>query len=173
MVKQYKIDKVKEMKVFFDDNKDYIFTDYKGLSVEKFTNLRKALKKYNAKATVIKNNYVRIIAEDKKIPNVDKFTTGPTAIVFSKDDTNEVVKILFDFTKTSSLKVKGGYADGVLMDDVAIESFSKLPGKKQMIAMVMATMNAPLQNFVYACNDAIGRFVRVVNAIAEKDKPAS
>jgi large subunit ribosomal protein L10 len=173
MVKQYKIDKVKEMKVYFDENKDYIFTDYKGLSVEKFTNLRKAIKKYGAKAAVIKNNYIRIIAEDKKIPNVDKFTTGPTAVIFSKDDTNEVVKVLFGFTKESTLKVKGGYADGVLMDDKAIESFSKLPGKKQMLAMVMATMNAPVQNFAYACNDVIGRFVRVVNAIAEKDKPAS
>jgi large subunit ribosomal protein L10 len=173
MVKQYKIDKVTQMKAVFDENKDFIFTDYKGLSVEKFTNLRKALRKYNAKAVVIKNNYIKIIAKEKQLPNFDNLAVGPTAVVFSKDDTNEVVKILFDYTKESPLKVKGGYADGQLMDEKSIEAFSKLPGKKQLIAMVMATMNAPLQNFVYSCNDVMGRLVRVVNEIAEKKKSAS
>lgn len=172
MIKQYKIDKVKEMREVFDDNKDYLFTDYKGLTVEKFTNLRKLLRKYNSKMVVIKNNYVRIIAKDKSLPNFDNLTVGTTAVVFSKEDTNEIVKILFEFAKTNPLKIKGGYSDGLVMDEKQLEAFSKLPGKKQLIAMVMATMNAPVQNFAYACNDVIGRFVRVVNAIAEKKKSA-
>lgn len=172
MVKQYKIDKVKELREVFDKNSSYIFTDYKGLTVEKFTNIRHALRKFNSKMVVVKNNYIRIIAEDKKLPNMDEFLTGTTAVVFSNDDANEVTKVLFNFTKESPLKVKGGYTDGFVMDGKQVEAFSKLPGKKQLIGTVMATMNAPLQNFMFACNDVMGRLVRVVDAVAQQKKSA-
>jgi len=170
MPKQYKIDKVTELREYFDKNANYIFTDFKGLNVEKFSKVRKVLRDFNSKLIVLKNNYARIIAKDKKLPNIDKFTVGSTAVVFGNEDINEVVKSLYEFSKDNSLKVKGGYAEGLIMDGVQLEAFSKLPGKKQLLAMVMATMNAPVQHFAYACNDAVARFVRVVNAVAEKKK---
>jgi large subunit ribosomal protein L10 len=170
MPKQYKIDKVSDLKQYFESNKNYIFTDFKGLTVEKFSAIRAELRKFNSKLVVMKNTYARIIAKEKKLPNVDQFTTGATAIAFGNEDINEVVKKLFEFGKESPIKVKGGFAEELLMDGKQLEAFSKLPGKKQLLSMVMATMNAPVQNFAYACNDSICRFVRVVNAVAEKKK---
>jgi large subunit ribosomal protein L10 len=172
MPQQYKIDKVSDLKKYFSENKSYIFNDYKGISVEKISNLRKTLRGLDSKLVIMKNAYVRIIAKDNNLPDFKDLTTGPTAVAFAKDNANEVVKALFAFSKESSLKVKGGYAEGSLMNEKEIEAFSKLPGKKEMLAMVMATMNATTQNFVYACNDVMGRFVRVVSAVAEKKKQA-
>jgi large subunit ribosomal protein L10 len=170
MVKQYKIDKVNELREYFDKNKNYIFTDYKGMTVEKFSAIRKSLRNYNSKLVVLKNNYARILFKEKELPNIDDLTVGSTAIAFGNEDINEVAKALYAFSKENPLKVKGGYAEGSLMTESQLEAFSKLPGKKQLIAMVMATMNAPAQYFVYGCNDVIGRFVRVVQAVADKKK---
>ncbi|HNZ26214.1 MAG TPA: 50S ribosomal protein L10 [Spirochaetota bacterium] len=173
MAQQYKIDKVAELKELFDSKSEYVFSDYRGLSVEKMTDLRRRLKKLDSKFVVIKNSYINIIAKNNNMPELNDNTKGPTAVTFSdSDNISEAIKTLFDFSKGTTLKVKGGWIDGIVYDAKGIEVISKLPGKPQMIAMLMATMNAPLQNFVYSCNDVIGRFVRAVNAVAEQKKGA-
>ncbi|OHD15492.1 MAG: 50S ribosomal protein L10 [Spirochaetes bacterium GWD1_27_9] len=173
MAQQYKIDKISELKKkYFDCNRNYVFTDFKGLSVEKISSIRKKLRNLDAKLVVIKNSYIKNIVKEKGIDDLKEIGVGPTAVVFANDTVTEVVKLLFESTKDSPLKIKGGYAEGSLFDAKAIEAFSKLPGKKELIAMVMATMNAPIQNFAYACNDVIGRFVRVVKAYEEKQQQA-
>lgn len=173
MAQQYKIDKVADLKELFASKSEYVFSDYRGLSVEKITDLRRKLRKLNSKFVVMKNSYINIIAKDYNIAELNDNTKGPTAVTFSdSNNISEAIKTLFDFSKESTLKVKGGWIDGNVYDAKGIEVISKLPGKPQMIAMLMATMNAPLQNFVYSCNDIIGRFVRVVNAVAEQKKGA-
>lgn len=173
MAQQYKIDKVADLKELFSSKSEYVFSDYRGLSVEKITDLRRKLRKFDSKFVVMKNSYINIIAKDYNIAELNDNTKGPTAVTFSdSSNISEAIKTLFDFSKESTLKVKGGWIDGTVYDAKGIEVISKLPGKPQMIAMLMATMNAPLQNFVYSCNDIIGRFVRVVNAVAEQKKGA-
>jgi large subunit ribosomal protein L10 len=64
----------------------------------------------------------------------------------STEDTNEVAKILYDFAKEApALEIKGGLIDNENYDAAKLEAFSKLPGKKQLIAMIMSTINAPVQ----------------------------
>jgi large subunit ribosomal protein L10 len=170
MAQQYKIDKVNSMKQYFNENSSYIFNNFSGLTVEKITKLRRKLYEFNTKFIVIKNNYIKKILKEKEMQTADEVLAGPTAVAFVKDDVSNILKILFDFTKDTPLKVKGGFADGSFFDGNGLESLSKLPGRKELIAMFMRTLNAPLQNFVYACNDVIGRFVRVLNAVGEKKK---
>ena len=173
MAQQYKIDKVQDLKKYFEDNPNYIFTDYRGLNVESITDIRKNLAKSGAKYVVIKNNFIDLIAKDKGIGDLKDNTVGPTAVAFtSADGVSEVAKYLVNFTKESTLKVKGGWVDGSLLDAKGVEALSKLPSKAQLIAMMMSTMQAPIQNFAAASNDVIARFVRVLNAIAEKKKEA-
>lgn len=173
MAQQYKIDKVESLKKYFKDNSNYFFTDYRGLNVEKITDIRRKLSSLSSKFIVIKNSYIDIITKENGISDLKQNTVGPTAVAFTPDSqVTEVAKLLFNFTKESSLKIKGGWVDGSLLDEKSVEALSKLPGKPQLIAMLMSTMNAPLQNFVYATNDIITRFVRVVNAVAEQKKGA-
>ena len=170
MVQQYKIDRVNHVKEYFDGNQSYVFNDYSGLNVEKITELRDQLRKLNSKFVVIKNNYITKIAKEKEIPDLGDNLIGPTAVAFTNDDVSEVLKVLFKYTKDSTLKVKGGWVDGRVFDKEELDALSKLPGRDQLIAMLMSTLNAPLQNFVFACNDVIGRFVRALNAVAESKK---
>ena len=75
-----------------------------------------------------------------------EYLTGPTAIALATDDSNEIAKILYDFAKeVPALQVKGGLIEKEVYDAAKLEAFSKLPGKKQLIAMIMSTINAPVQ----------------------------
>ena len=95
---------------------------------------------------VIKNNFARIAFEEMQVEGVAEYLAGPTAIALSTEDTNEVAKILYDFAKeTPALEIKGGLIDKEKYDAAKLEAFSKLPGKKQLIAMIMSTINAPVQ----------------------------
>jgi large subunit ribosomal protein L10 len=170
MAQQYKVDKVNFLKKYFDDSSSYIFNNFSGLTVEKITNLRRNLYKLNTKFIVIKNNFIKRILSERQLSGADDNLAGPTAVAFVKDDVSNILKILFDFSKESVLKVKGGFADGVYFNDKGLEELSKLPGRKELLSMLMRTMNAPMQNFVYCCNDVVTRLARVLNAVAETKK---
>ena len=125
---------------------DYIFTDYRGLTVEQISKLRKQLRDKNCEFKVIKNNFARIAFEEMDLSGVAEYLTGPTAIALATDDSNEIAKILYDFAKeVPALQVKGGLIEKEVYDAAKLEAFSKLPGKKQLIAMIMSTINAPVQ----------------------------
>lgn len=133
-------------KSIFEGYNDYIFADYRGLTVEQITSLRKQLRAKDCEFKVVKNNFARVAFEQMDINSVADYLAGPTAIALAKEDANEVAKILFDFAKdVPALKVKGAFVDKEVYDAAKIEEFSKLPGRKQLIAMIMSTINAPIQ----------------------------
>ena len=137
---------IEEAKKTFADYSDFIFADYRGLTVEQITALRDKLREKNAILKVVKNNFARIAFEDMKVENVADYLKGPTVIAMAKEDANEVAKVLFDFAKDApTLTVKGAYVEKEVYDAAKIEAFSKVPGKKQLIAMLMSAMNGPAQ----------------------------
>lgn len=147
---------------------DYIFTDYRGLTVEQITALRDQLREKNAEYHIIKNNFARIAFERGQFPDVSDLLVGPTAVAFAKVDSNEVAKVLVDFGKETPVKIKGGLVDKSLYNAAQMDAFSKLPGKKQLLSMLMSAMNAPLQNLVYALNGVPTKLVRTLQAVADK-----
>lgn len=147
---------------------DFIFTDYRGLTVEQITALRAQLREKNAEYHIVKNNFARIAFEQKQFPDVANLLVGPTAVAFATKDSNEVAKIILEFGKETSVKLKGGLVDKDVYDKVQMEAFSKLPGKSQLLSMLMSAMNAPLQNLVYALNGVPTKLVRTLQAVADK-----
>jgi large subunit ribosomal protein L10 len=145
-LQQAKIDAVASTKAAFEGYSDFIFADYRGLTVEQITALRKLLRAKESAFKVVKNNFARLAFQELKIDSVSGFLTGPTAVALVKSDANDVAKILYDFTKeVPALQVKGGYVSSEVYDAAKLEAFSKLPGKKQLIAMMMSAINGPVQ----------------------------
>jgi large subunit ribosomal protein L10 len=135
---------IEEAKKTFSEYNDFIFADYRGMTVEQITNLRKKLREQNASLKVVKNNFARIAFEDMKIDNVAEYLKGPTVVAMAKEDSNEVAKVLFDFSQDApSLSVKGGFINKEIYDVSKMAAFSKLPGKKTLIAMLMSAINGP------------------------------
>jgi large subunit ribosomal protein L10 len=160
---------INELKESFGESPDFIFADYRGLTVGQITALRKQLRTKEARFKVVKNNFARIAFEQLSAPDVSAYLVGPTAVAISPRDSNEVAKILFDFIKEApTLKVKGGLVGSSIYDGKQVEAFSRLPGKLQLISMLMSVMNGPVRNLAGALNDVNARLVRTVKAIADK-----
>lgn len=139
----------------------FIFTEYRGLKVEQITELRKKLRENACTYKVVRNNFARIAFEDADIKDVDSWLTGPTALAMIEEDANLAAKTLFEYAKDApALVIKGAVVDGEIYDAKQIEAFSKLPGKKDLIAMFMSTVNA-----------TTSKFVRTLQAIVDKGGP--
>ena len=135
---------IEAAKKTFADYNDFIFADYRGMTVEQITQLRKKLREQSAVLKVVKNNFARIAFADMQIDSVADYLKGPTVVAMVKEDSNEVAKTLFDFTKDApTLNVKGGFIGKELYDAAKISEFSKIPGKKTLIAMLMSAINGP------------------------------
>jgi len=163
-----KVEAIEAVGAKIDASSDFIFTDYRGLTVEQITNLRRQLRAKNTEYHIVKNNFARIAFERKQFPDVSGLLVGPTAVAFTKTDSNEIAKILLDFGKEAPLKLKGGLVDKAYYNQAQMEVFSKLPGKSQLLSMLMSAMNAPLQNLVYALNGVPTKLVRTLQAVADK-----
>jgi large subunit ribosomal protein L10 len=166
---EYKVKAISELEEMFESAQDFIFADYRGLTVEQITGLRRQLRAKNAVFRVVKNNFARIAFERLSTPDVSAYLLGPTAVAIASQDSNEAAKTLFDFMKSAPrLKVKGGLVNGTVYTDKQVEMFSKLPSKLQLVSMLMSCMNGSVRNLVGALNDINARLVRTVKAVADK-----
>jgi len=169
-IQDYKTKSINEMKEAFSASKDFIFTEYRGLTVEQITELRRQLKGKGARYKVVKNNFAKLAFEQLSAPDeVKSYLVGPTAIAIAPNDSSEVAKILVDFTKEAPvLAIKGGLVGKDLYDARQIEAFSRLPSRLDLISMLMSVMNGPARNLAMALNDIPTRIVRVIKAAGEK-----
>ena len=163
-----------ELKESFEASRDFIFTDYRGLTVEQISNLRKLLRTKEVKYKVVKNNFARLAFQQLSMPDVSSYLIGPTAVAISPKDSNEVAKILYDFAKEApALQVKGALVGTAVYNAKQTEAFSKLPGRLELISMLMSVMNGPVRNLAAALNDVPARLVRTIKAIADKKEQGS
>jgi large subunit ribosomal protein L10 len=171
-IQSAKTDAIGELKTKIGAASDFVFAEYRGLTVEQITNLRKQLREKNAQFHVVKNNFAVIAFDQLGFPKtVAPMLQGPTAVAFARGDPNEVAKILVDFAKeVPALKVKGAVVDKDFLDDKAIAAFARLPSRNVLLAMLMATMRAPIQNLVYtlmALQEKVGAGASAAPAAAE------
>lgn len=167
-VNDKKIAAVDEIKEMLSSANDYIFTDYRGLTVSQITELRAKLREDNAEYRVVKNNFAKIAFQQLEKPDVGDYFVGPTAVALSRNDATTVLKTLIDYAKESSVEIKGALVGDTVFDSAQAEALSKLPSREALIAQLMSVMQAPLQNFVYALNAIPTQMVRVLQAVADK-----
>ncbi|MDR0386410.1 MAG: 50S ribosomal protein L10 [Treponema sp.] len=168
-VQDAKVSSINELKEIFGTAEDFIFTDYRGLTVEQISVLRRRLDAKGARFKVVKNNFARIAFEQLSAPDVSAYLTGPTAVAIAPQDANEVAKLLFDFIKEAPvLGVKGGLVGDAVYDAAQTEAFSRLPGRLELISMLMSVMNGPARNLAAALNDIPARLVRTIKAVGDK-----
>jgi large subunit ribosomal protein L10 len=168
-IQEAKTASIQELKETFSVSKDFIFTDYRGLTVEQITALRKQLREKDVRYRVVKNNFARIAFEQLSAPpGVAEYLAGPTAVAIAPKDSNEVAKILLRFAaEYPVLKVKGSLIGDTVYSARETEAFSKLPGRLELISMLMSVLNGPARNLAAALNDIPARAVRVIKAAGD------
>jgi len=128
-----------------------VVVDYRGLSVQETTELRRALRAEGVEFKVVKNNILRRAAEKAGYNSLVDIFSGPTAIAFSNDDAVAPARILHNFAKDhEELELKGGFIERKVVDLETLSEVAKLPNREGMLSMLLSVLQAPIRNFAYA-----------------------
>jgi large subunit ribosomal protein L10 len=141
--------------------------EYRGLSVEQMTKLRKQAHAQKVYLRVVKNTLARRAVEGTSHAVLKDQLTGPLAYAMSADPV-AVAKVLSEFAKDNeALKIRAGVMGGKLMTVQQIQALAKLPGREQLLAMLMGVMQQPVTKFVQTLNEVPAKFVRTLAAVRD------
>ena len=142
---------VDEVAEKFQSAVSVVVVDYRGLTVEQVTNMRKELRDNDVKMKVIKNTYLRRAAAKAGYEGLDETFTGPTAVAFSSEDVVAPARIMAKYAEDiEALEIKGGMIEGKVASLEEINALAKLPNREGMLSMLLSVLQAPVRNFAYA-----------------------
>jgi len=159
-IREEKQAKVQEIKGKLEKAEAVIFSDYRGLTVEEDTELRRKFREAGVEYKVLKNSLTSIAAKEAGYEGVDEFLAGPTSFAFGYEDPTAPARILNDFAKAhKKVEIKGGIINGQIYGVDKIVELASIPPREVLIAKLLGSFKAPLSNFAY-----------LVNAIKEKQE---
>jgi len=170
MAQQWKVEKVEELKNKIKDYRSFIFTNYRGLNVQQINSLRNDLREKGAEFHVVKNRMMKRVFGDMGMSDMDQFLVDPTALAYFNADISEILKILVQGAKDTTLELKGGYTGGNTLSVEAIEKISTLPSREVLIGQTVGMLNAPISGLVNVLGGVVSKFVRTLKAIEEPKK---
>ena len=142
---------VNEVTDLMKSNSATVVCEYRGLTVDEITSLRKTLREKNAVATVYKNTLVTRAADTLDHKDFDQYLTGPNMFIFCEDYTNGSLKAVAKFAKRNdNFKIKGGVIEGRLSDAAYVSAIAQLPNKEGCVSMLLSVLQAPMRNLAYS-----------------------
>jgi large subunit ribosomal protein L10 len=143
-------------------------------SSREVTRLRKEARSQGVQLRVLKNTLARRAVNDTPFSGLADKMVGPLVYGFSSDPVS-AAKVLSNFAKSNDkLVVKAGAMPNVVMDEAGVKALATLPSREELLAKLMATMQAPIGQFVRTLNEVPARFVRTVAAVRDaKEKAAA
>ena len=167
MNKENKKQIVAELKDKLQQATAVFLADFRGMNVEKATNLRNELRKADVEYKVVKNTLLELASQDTDKSGLSQHFTGPTAIALTYTDPVSAAKVLSKFAKEQqqTFKLKAGVLSGKVISVPEIQALADLPSREVLLAKMLGSMNAPVTNFVGVLAAVPGSFVRVLAAI--------
>jgi large subunit ribosomal protein L10 len=158
-----------EIKARFDKMTAAVFLDFKGMTVEHATKLRAEFRKAGVEYKVVKNTLVRQALKDAPYKQkLDDVLAGMTGVAWSYEDPSAAAKVVKAFRKDPAgekLQIKAGLIEGSMLDAKGVEDqLATMPGKNELRATLLATLQAPLQSFVALLAAPSQNFVYVLSA---------
>lgn len=124
-----------------------VIVDYKGITVEEDTKLRRELREANVHYSVEKNTMLRFALKNAGIEGLDDVLEGTTAIAVSNDDQTAPARILGKFASDTEGKfnLKAGMVEGQVYDEKGVIALSKIPSKDVLLAQLVGSLQGPIQ----------------------------
>ena len=149
-----------------------ILAEYRGLTVSELTGIRNQAREAGVFVKVVKNTLARRAVEGSSFECLSPHFVGPVIMAASEDPV-AAAKLLSKFAKDlDELKITVGGMNGQLMDEAQIQDLAKLPGREELLATLVGTLQAPIAKFVQTLNEVPSRFVRTLAAIEESKQAA-
>jgi large subunit ribosomal protein L10 len=126
-----------------------VVTEYRGLTVQQLSDLRKQLKAAAAEYRVMKNRLARIAVEGSPLASLRPHLTGPTGVVIGRKDPAAVAKTLQGFAKANpALQLRMGVVDGQLVDAQGLKAVADLPSREALRSQLVGALQGPLGKLV-------------------------
>lgn len=146
--------------------KSFAIVDYSGTSGSDQVKLRSDISEAGGEMLVTKNTLIDIAVGKGKLADS---LEGMNAIVFSYEDAVAAIKKVFSFHKDEEkLEIKQGFMDDKVLSPQEVEALSKLPGKSELISMLIRTLQSPATGMVNVLKAGQRDLVQVLKAVAEK-----
>jgi large subunit ribosomal protein L10 len=142
-----------------------VLADFRGLTVNVDTGLRREFRAAGCRYQVVKNTLLGLAVKGTPMEGIESLLAGPTAIAYSFEDPAVPAKIATKIAKADEkFVIKGGYVDGKALDLKGVQALSTLPGRDELRATFLATLQAVPQNFLRLLNAAPQNFVYLLSA---------
>ena len=148
---------VDEISELLKDAKSAVLVDYRGLTVEQDTALRKQLREAGVVYKVYKNTMINFAVKGTEFEELSKHLEGPTAIAVSNEDATAPARVLYNFAKDAeALELKAGVVEGTYYDADGIKLIATIPSREELLSKLLGSLQSPITNLA-----------RVLNQIAE------
>ena len=149
---------VAEISEAIKDAQSVVLVDYRGLTVEQDTNLRKQLREAGVTYKVYKNTMMNFAFKGTDFEGLAPYLEGPSAVAISTTDATAPARILAKFAKDAkALEIKAGVVEGLVYDATGMQSIAQIPSREELLSKLLGSLQSPITNFA-----------RVMNQLAEK-----
>ena len=149
---------VEEISAQIKDAQSVVLVDYRGLTVEQDTRLRKQLREAGITYKVYKNTMMNFAFKGTDFEALAPYLEGPSAVAISTEDATAPARVLCKFAKEADkLEIKGGVVEGIAYDAKGIGEIAKIPSREELLSKLLGSIQSPITHFA-----------RVMNQLAEK-----
>jgi len=147
-----------------------LVTNYRGMNVADFSELRSRLVPAGAEVHVVKNNFLKLAMADSGFPEVGDQFAGQTAVVTGQADVAPVAKIFKRFaTEFKLAELRVGFVDRAALSTAELETLAELPTREILQAQLLGLLLSPATRLVRLFNEPAAALARLLNAKAEKE----
>ena len=171
--RQEKADMIKEISEIIAGTEGLVIAEYRGLTVDAATKLRKEARENGVQLRVLKNTLARRAVKDTPFEGLSDQFVGPLLYGFSADPVAPA-KILNDFSKDhKALEIKAGILDGKVIALDEVKALAELPSRDELLAKLVGSMQAPISGLVNVLQGTIRNFVYTLEAVRQKKEQES
>lgn len=148
-----------------------VVVQFKGLTVEQDTNLRRQVREAGSKYRVVKNTLVNLAAKGTPAEDLAGHFDGPTAIAYNDGDPVGLAKALSDYAKDHPVfQFRAGIVEGSVVDISALADIAALPSQDELMAQLLFLLNAPAQRIAAGVNAVMRNMAVALGQAVEQQK---
>jgi large subunit ribosomal protein L10 len=150
-----------------------VVTEYRGLTHKQIEGLRRELRGAESELTISKNTLMARALTEVGLPAPEQLLSGPTAVAFCYNEVAAPAKVLTKFARDSKVLVlRGGLTGQAVFNEAGVQSLTELPGKNQLRAQVIGTLQSPIVGLVNVLAGSMRGLMNVLNArMAQLEQP--